>query len=72
MSGREANDPVWITGDALLELGKGEPNLAAHGSVCGAIRDDFLYILDAEDEAAIIIIPDALNEQVAEMVAGSQ
>ena len=72
VSDREASDPVWVTGYELLEIGKGEPNLVAHGSVRGAIRDAFFTILDAEDEAAISAVLEGLQEQVDELVAESQ
>ncbi len=66
------NDPVWAEALALLPLGKAEPNLAAHGAVRGQIRDAFFAILDADDEAGIMLILDDLNATAAETVADLQ
>ena len=69
---REASDPVWATGYGLLDLGKAEPNLAAHGAARSAIRDAFFDILEAEDLDAIIAILEELNTLLAELVAELQ
>jgi multiple sugar transport system substrate-binding protein/sn-glycerol 3-phosphate transport system substrate-binding protein len=66
------NDPVWAEAYDLLPLGKAEPNLAAHGAVRGQIRDAFFAILDAEDQAGIVVILDDLNASAAETVADLQ
>jgi multiple sugar transport system substrate-binding protein/sn-glycerol 3-phosphate transport system substrate-binding protein len=46
---RPADDAQWADGLALLEFGKAEPNLAAHGAVRGAIRDAFFAVAEAAD-----------------------
>jgi len=66
---RPDDDPIWAGALDLLQYGKAEPNLAAHGAVRGQIRDAFFAILDATDEAGIIAILDALNDTAAETVA---
>lgn len=65
---RPEDDPVWAGALELLELGKAEPNLAAHGAVRGAIRDAFFAILEAPDEAGVIAILDELNTTAADLV----
>jgi ABC-type glycerol-3-phosphate transport system substrate-binding protein len=69
---RAADDAQWADGLALLEFGKAEPNLAAHGAVRGAIRDAFFAVAEAADEAEIVAILDQLNADVAELVAETQ
>lgn len=69
---RAGSDPIWAEGLALLELGKAEPNLAAHGAVRGAIRDAYFAILEATDEAGIMVILDDLNATAADLVAETQ
>ena len=66
---RPDDDPIWAGALDLLQYGKAEPNLAAHGAVRGQIRDAFFAILEATDEAGIIAILDALNDTAAETVA---
>ena len=68
---RPTDDPLWAGALALLEFGKAEPNLAAHGSVRGAIRDTYFAVLDAADEAAIVALLEALNTTAADLVAES-
>jgi len=69
---RPDEDVVWAGALALLEVGKAEPNLAAHGAVRGAIRDAYFAVLDAEDEAAVIAILDELNQTAADLVAETE
>jgi multiple sugar transport system substrate-binding protein/sn-glycerol 3-phosphate transport system substrate-binding protein len=68
---RPTDDPIWAGALALMEFGKAEPNLAAHGSVRGAIRDAYFAVLDAADEAAIVALLEALNTTAADLVAES-
>jgi multiple sugar transport system substrate-binding protein/sn-glycerol 3-phosphate transport system substrate-binding protein len=68
----KADDAQWNQGLALLDLGVAEPNLPAHGSVRGLIRDAFFAILDAEDEAGIQAILDQLDVDAASAVADTQ
>lgn len=68
----KADDVQWNEGLALLPLGVGEPNLPAHGSVRGLIRDAFFAILDAEDEAGLQEILDQLDADAADAVAETQ
>jgi ABC-type glycerol-3-phosphate transport system substrate-binding protein len=65
------DDPIYAGALELIEAygDRSEPNLAAHGSVRGLIRDAFFAILDAADEAEIIAILDQLNADAAEAVA---
>jgi multiple sugar transport system substrate-binding protein len=69
---REQDDPIWAGALALLEIGKAEPNLAAHGSVRGAIRDAFFAILEAASEEEIIALLDGLEATAAQLVAETQ
>ena len=65
------DDPIYAGALELIEAygDRSEPNLAAHGSVRGLIRDAFFAILDAADEAEITAILDQLNADAAEAVA---
>ena len=69
---RPTTDPIWAEGLALLELGKAEPNLAAHGAVRGAIRDSFFAVLDATSEEDIVAILEELNNTAATLVAETE
>jgi ABC-type glycerol-3-phosphate transport system substrate-binding protein len=69
---RPTDDPVWGGALALLELGKAEPNLAAHGSVRGAIRDAFDAVASAKSQDEIVTILNNLNDTAAQLVAESQ
>ena len=69
---RPTDDAIWGGALALLELGKAEPNLAAHGSVRGAIRDAFDAVANATSQEEIVGILDALNDTAAQLVAESQ
>ena len=64
------DDPVYAGALELIEAygGNSEPNLAAHGSVRGLIRDAFFAILDAETDEDVIAILDQLNADAAEVV----
>jgi multiple sugar transport system substrate-binding protein/sn-glycerol 3-phosphate transport system substrate-binding protein len=66
------DDPVWADALALLPLGKAEPNLAAHGAVRGAIRSAYFAAVEAADEAGVIEILNALNDEAAALVAETQ
>jgi D-xylose transport system substrate-binding protein len=67
-----AENPLWSFGQELAPLGKSEPNMAAHGSVRGAIQDAFFAVGDAADEAAIDAILEELQATAEELVAESQ
>lgn len=67
-----AENPIWSLGLELSDLGKSEPNIAAHGAVRGAIQDAFFAIADAEDEAAVQAILDELQANAEELVAETQ
>lgn len=69
---RPTDDPLWAEGLALLEFGKAEPNLAAHGAVRGAIRDAFFAVAEATTEEEIVTILDQLNAEAADLVAETQ
>jgi multiple sugar transport system substrate-binding protein len=69
---RATTDPIWGEALALMELGKAEPNLPAHGAVRGAIRDAFFAILDATSEEEILAILAGLNTTAADLVAETQ
>lgn len=69
---RPAADPIWAGALALLEYGKAEPNLAAHGAVRGAIRDAYFAVLEAGSQEDIVAILDELNTTAAQLVAESQ
>jgi ABC-type glycerol-3-phosphate transport system substrate-binding protein len=69
---RPTDDLIWGGALALLELGKAEPNLAAHGSVRSAIRDAFDAVANAANQEEIVGILDALNDTAAQLVAESQ
>lgn len=69
---RAEEDAIWAGALALLEIGKSEPNLAAHGAVRGAIRDAYFEVIEAESEEEIAAILDELNESAAELVAETQ
>lgn len=68
----KADDVVWNDAWSLLPLAKGEPNLAAHGSVRGEMQDAGFAIMDATTLEEIIAILEELNEKAAELVAESQ
>ncbi len=67
-----AENEIWSLGLELSELGKSEPNLAAHGAVRGAIQDAFFAVADAEDEAAIQAILEELQATAEELVEETQ
>ena len=69
---RPMDDAIWGGALALLDLGKAEPNLAAHGSVRGAIRDAFDAVANAASQEEIVSILDAVNDTAAQLVAESQ
>jgi multiple sugar transport system substrate-binding protein/sn-glycerol 3-phosphate transport system substrate-binding protein len=69
---RPQDDALWAEGLSLLEFGKAEPNLAAHGAVRGAIRDAFFAVAEATSEDEIITILNDLNAEAAELVAETQ
>lgn len=69
---RPSTDAVWAAALDLLQYGQGEPNLAAHGTVRGLIRDAFFAILDATDEAGVQAVLDQLNADAATAVEESQ
>lgn len=69
---RPDTDAIWAGALDLLQYGQGEPNLAAHGTVRGLIRDAFFAILDATDEAGVQAVLDQLDEDAAAAVAESQ
>jgi multiple sugar transport system substrate-binding protein/sn-glycerol 3-phosphate transport system substrate-binding protein len=69
---RPQDDAQWADGLALLEFGKAEPNLAAHGAVRGAIRDAFFAVAEAASEDEIVTILADLNAEAAELVAETQ
>ena len=48
----------WANVYDMLELGKSEPILSAHGAVRAAIRDAFFEILDAGDMVEVEAILD--------------
>ena len=68
----KADDSVWNEAWALLSLAKSEPNLAAHGSVRGAMQDAGFAVMGAETTEDIIAILAELHELAAELVAESQ
>jgi ABC-type glycerol-3-phosphate transport system substrate-binding protein len=69
---RATDDPIWGGALGLLDLGKAEPNLAAHGAVRGAIRDAFDAVANATDREEIVTILNTLNDTAAQLVAESQ
>ena len=69
---RPTDDAIWGGALALLDLGKAEPNLAAHGAVRGAIRDAFDAVANATSRDEIVTILDGLNTTAAQLVAESQ
>jgi ABC-type glycerol-3-phosphate transport system substrate-binding protein len=69
---RPQEDALWAEGLALLEYGKAEPNLAAHGAVRGAIRDAFFAVAEATSEDEIVAILAGLTSEAAELVAETQ
>lgn len=70
---RADEDEIWAGALALLDdIGKAEPNLAAHGAVRGAIRDAYFEILDAETAEDVIAILDELNQTAADLVAETE
>ncbi len=68
------DDPIYAGALELIQAygDRSEPNLAAHGSVRGLIRDAFFAILDAADEAEVIAILDQLDADAAQAVADTQ
>jgi ABC-type glycerol-3-phosphate transport system substrate-binding protein len=66
---RPEDDAIWGGALELLQYGRAEPNLPAHGAVRGQIRDAFFAILDAPDEAGVQAVLDDLNDTAAETVA---
>jgi ABC-type glycerol-3-phosphate transport system substrate-binding protein len=69
---RPTDDAIWGGALELLDLGKAEPNLAAHGAVRGAIRDAFDAVAVATSQEEIVGILDALNATAAQLVAESE
>jgi ABC-type glycerol-3-phosphate transport system substrate-binding protein len=69
---RATDDPIWGGALALMDLGKAEPNLAAHGAVRGAIKDAFDAVANATSHEDIVGILDGLNATAAQLVAESQ
>jgi ABC-type glycerol-3-phosphate transport system substrate-binding protein len=69
---RATDDPIWGGALGLLDLGKAEPNLAAHGAVRGAIRDAFDAVANATSQEEIVTILNNLNDTAAQLVAESQ
>jgi multiple sugar transport system substrate-binding protein/sn-glycerol 3-phosphate transport system substrate-binding protein len=69
---RAETDPIWAGALDLMQYGSGEPNLPAHGTVRGLIRDAFFAILDAPDEAGVQAVLDQLNADAATAVEESQ
>jgi multiple sugar transport system substrate-binding protein/sn-glycerol 3-phosphate transport system substrate-binding protein len=65
---RAEDDPIWGGALELLQYGRSEPNLPAHGAVRGQIRDAFFAAVEAADEAAIQAILDDLNDSAAATV----
>jgi ABC-type glycerol-3-phosphate transport system substrate-binding protein len=66
---RPDDDPIWAGALELLQYGRAEPNLPAHGAVRGQIRDAFFAAVAAADEAAVQAVLDDLNTSAAETVA---
>jgi multiple sugar transport system substrate-binding protein len=69
---RPTDDPIWGGALDLLDLGRAEPNLAAHGAVRGAIRDAFDAVAHATSREEIVTLLDGLNTTAAQLVAESQ
>lgn len=69
---KPADDPVWAQSYALMQYGKAEPNLPAHGAVRGLIQGAFDAAMAAADEAAIQSILDQLQADAEDAVAETQ